>query len=80
MRQRTYIELVLELFAFVSLCLAMIATGTAAIVFAMITMLLAVWIPFRPGEINRFTRAASIALTIAAIARIVIHFLPNPSI
>ncbi|WP_414495797.1 hypothetical protein [Stenotrophomonas maltophilia] len=80
MQQRTYIELVLELFAFISLCMAMATSGTPVLVFGLTTILLTVWIPFQRREVHRFTRAVSIALVIAAVARIVIHFLPNPSI
>lgn len=80
MTNRTYIELVLSLFAFISFCLAMMATGPQVIVFAAVTLLLMGWMPFRPGPMNRVTRAVSIALSIAALARVVIHFLPNVSI
>lgn len=80
MRNRTYIELVLEVFAFVSFCVAMTASGMAVVTFSMITLALTVWMPFRQGEMNRITRAVAIALPIAGAARVVIHFLLNLSL
>ncbi|MGH8039011.1 MAG: hypothetical protein ACREPD_14835 [Stenotrophomonas sp.] len=80
MRNRTYIELVLELFAFISFHMAMLATGTALLVLSIITIALTVWMPFVRGRMNRFTRAVSIALPIAAAVRVVVHFLPNASL
>lgn len=80
MKQRTYVELVLELFAFISFALAMMATGTAVLIFASMTIVLTAWIPFQQGTCNRLTRAVAIALCIAAVARTVAHFLPDPSI
>ncbi|WP_217537529.1 hypothetical protein [Stenotrophomonas sp. GbtcB23] len=72
--------LVLELFAFIALCLAMMASGKAVVIFSLITIVLVIWIPFQANAGNRLTRALSIALPIAAIARTVVHFLPNPSL
>jgi len=80
MKQRTYIELVAELFAFISFCLAMMATGTAVVVFSLCTIALTGWIPFQRGPGNRFTHAVAIALPIAAVVRTVAHFLPNQSL
>lgn len=80
MNRRTYIELVLELFAFIALSLAMMASGKAVVIFSLITIALVIWIPFQADAGNRLTRALSIALPIAAIARTVVHFLPNPSL
>jgi len=40
MNRRTYIELVLELFAFIALCLAMMASGKAVVIFSLITIAL----------------------------------------
>jgi hypothetical protein len=80
MNRRTYIELVLELFAFIALSLAMMASGKAVVIFSLITVALVIWIPFQANAGNRLTRALSIALPIAAIGRSVVHFLPNPSL
>jgi len=80
MKQRTYIELVVELFAFISFCLAMMATGTSVVVFSLCTIALTGWIPFQRGPSNRFTHAVAIALPIAAVVRTVAHLLPNPSL
>lgn len=80
MKQGTYIEPVAEFFAFISFAGAMMASGTAVIVFSLCTIALTGWIPFQRGPSNGFTHAVAIALPIAAVVRTVAHFLPNPSL
>lgn len=80
MNRRTYVELVFELFAFITFCLAMMASGTAVAIFSLITIALVIWIPFQANAGSRLTHAMGVALPIAAIARAVVHFLPNLSL
>ncbi|KAF1016314.1 MAG: hypothetical protein GAK31_01805 [Stenotrophomonas maltophilia] len=81
MSNRTYLESALCLFGFLCFCLAMMAERTPQVVaFALLTCCLIAWLPLRKGPMNRATRAVSTALALAAVLRVALHLLPNPSL
>lgn len=79
-RDRTYVELALCMFAFFSFYMAMMTNGLAVVSFAALTVFLVLWVPFWRAKENRLTRALSVGLIVAAIIRVIFRIMPRATL